>query len=182
MKRTLTVVAFVPASLTCYSNVTANPDPNVANEQILSNEDAKSPKHSAETTRPASPIGSAVSNETELSSLSASPSGANTLACVSQRKLLPRKQPRAGKCMSKREIHYDGRKWEYKGYKWVKQGILSLRLMPVGSDEIEFVYERDVQLNNQKGLLQLWKDIGRPKPKNRLYQPLKILDETEDEK
>lgn len=84
--------------------------------------------------------------------------------------------------MSKREIHYDGRKWEYKGYKWVKQGILSLRLMPVGSDEIEFVYERDVQLNNQKGLLQLWKDIGRPKPKNRLYQPLKILDETEDEK
>ncbi len=57
--------------------------------------------------------------------------------------------------------------------------------MPAGLDEIEFVYERDVQLNDQKGLLQLWnqlwKDIGRPKPKNRLYQPLKILDETEDE-
>ncbi|XWW94489.1 hypothetical protein V2A60_002432 [Cordyceps javanica] len=171
-----------PEAVMVVADITASPDPNTANEQILPNEGARLPKRSTKTKRSASPIGSAFSNEAESSSVPALPSGANTLACVNQHKLSPSKQSRADKYMSRMEIHYDGREWEYKGYKWVKQGILSLRLMRVGSEKIEFVDERDVQLNNQKGLLQLWKDIGRPKPKNRLYQPLKILDETEDKK
>ncbi|EJP61496.1 uncharacterized protein BBA_09575 [Beauveria bassiana ARSEF 2860] len=171
-----------PEAVMVEADAPANSDPNTANEQILSN-DAKSPKHSAQTRKTASLIGSAVSSETESSSLPALPSDVNTLACLSQHELSPGKQPRAGKSISKRTIYYDGREWEYKGYKWVKQGILSLRLMPVGSNEIiELVHERDVQLDNQKGLLELWKGIGRPKPKNRMYQPLRILDETKDEK
>ncbi|XWX00792.1 hypothetical protein V2A60_008813 [Cordyceps javanica] len=171
-----------PEAVMIEADAPANSDPNTANEQILSN-DAKSAKHSAQTRKTASLIGSAVSSETESSSLPALPSDVNTLACLSQHELSPSKQPRAGKSISKRTIYYDGREWEYKGYKWVKQGILSLRLMPVRSNEtIELVHERDVQLDNQKGLLELWKGIGRPKPKNRMYQPLRILDETEDEK
>ncbi|KAH8715555.1 hypothetical protein HC256_004369 [Beauveria bassiana] len=173
---------FIASFLRKAFDAPANSDPNTANEQILSN-DAKSPKHSAQIRKTASLIESAVSSETESSSLPALPSDVITLACLSQHELSPSKQPRAGKSILKRTIYYDGREWEYKGYKWVKQGILSLRLMPVGSNEIiELVHERDVQLDNQKGLLELWKGIGRPRPKNRMYQPLRILDETEDEK
>ncbi|OAA42783.1 Chromo domain/shadow [Cordyceps fumosorosea ARSEF 2679] len=171
-----------PDAMMVEADASAKPDQNTANEQILSN-DAKSPKHSAQTKKSASLIGSAVSSKTESSSAPALPSDVNTLAGLSQHELSPSKQPRADKSIARSKIYYDGRKWEYKGYKWVKQGILSLKLMPVGSNEIiELVHERDVQLDNQKGLLKLWKGIRRPKPKNRMYQPLKILGETEDEK
>ncbi|KAM0664439.1 hypothetical protein ACQRIU_007021 [Beauveria bassiana] len=49
-----------PEAVMVEADAPANPDPNTANEQILSN-DAKSAKHSAQTKRSASLIGSAVS-------------------------------------------------------------------------------------------------------------------------
>lgn len=58
-----------------------------------------------------------------------------------------------------------------------------MKLMPVESDgSIELVREKDVHLDNERGLLDLWKAIRRPKPKNKMYQPLRILDETEHKK
>ncbi|KAM0742194.1 hypothetical protein ACQRIT_002371 [Beauveria bassiana] len=102
---------------------------------------------------------------------------------TSQRKLRAStsEQPQSDKPVAKQTIHYNGQKWEYKGYKWLEAGILSLELKLVASNGgTELVREIDLHRDNPEGLLGLWKATCRPEPSSEKYEPLQVVEKTED--
>ncbi|KAM0664384.1 hypothetical protein ACQRIU_006966 [Beauveria bassiana] len=85
------------------------------------------------------------------------------------------------KSVPKQTVRYNGQKWEYKGYKWLEAGILSLELKLVGSNGgTELVREIEVHRDNPEGLLGLWKATPRPEPSSEKYEPLQVVEKTED--
>ncbi|KAM3485067.1 hypothetical protein MY8738_001535 [Beauveria namnaoensis] len=63
----------------------------------------------------------------------------------------------------------------------VEAGILSLELKLVASNGgTELVREIDLHPNNPEGLLGLWKATCRPEPSSEKYEPLQVVEKTED--
>lgn len=89
---------------------------------------------------------------------------------------LPNEQSTSDTLSSGQAIDYNGQQWEYEGFQWVEEGILSLKLKLVGSDGgTEFVREADLQHDNEKGLIELWKTIPRPVDLTGKHEPFRIL-------
>ncbi|KAM3533699.1 hypothetical protein MY4038_003014 [Beauveria bassiana] len=162
------------------SDIRADQAPRTLNEQATSIA-AALPNHLAQIKEPALPKGSAQSNEQISSSEPASRSDANTLADPSEPGASTSEQPQSDKPVPKQTIHYNGQKWEYKGYKWLEAGILSLELKLVASNGgTELVREIEVHRDNPEGLLGLWKATPRPEPSSEKYEPLQVVEKTED--
>ncbi|KAH8715296.1 hypothetical protein HC256_004132 [Beauveria bassiana] len=162
------------------SVIRAHQGPRTLNEQATSNA-AALPNQPAQAKEPALPNRSALSNERISSSEPAFRSDATTLADPSEPGASTSEQPQSDKSVPKQTVRYNGQKWEYKGYKWLEAGILSLELKLVGSNGgTELVREIEVHRDNPEGLLGLWKATPRPEPSSEKYEPLQVVEKTED--
>ncbi|KAM3560901.1 hypothetical protein ARSEF4850_003454 [Beauveria asiatica] len=162
------------------SDIRDNQGPGPLNKEATSNA-AALPNQPAQAKEPALPNRSALSNERISSSEPASRSDPNTLADPSEPGASTSEQSQSDKPVPKHTIHYKGQKREYKGYKWLEAGILSLELKLVASNGgTELVREIEVHRDNPEGLLGLWKATPRPEPSSEKYEPLQVVEKTED--